>query len=102
MIYYTADLHFGHANVIRHCDRPFSDADALVLSQLCYCKFDNLVMGDEPVYLKELITDPDGYNLSRRNITVSTCGIADKIRDVIIRGDVMGSDHCPVTLDIDL
>ena len=44
-------------------DRPFSDADALVLSQLCYCKFDNLVMGDEPVYLKELITDPDAGNM---------------------------------------
>ena len=29
LIYYTADLHFGHANVIRHCDRPFSDADSM-------------------------------------------------------------------------
>ena len=23
LIYYTADLHLGHVNVIRHCDRPF-------------------------------------------------------------------------------
>ena len=37
--------------------------------------FDNLIR------FLELITDPDGYNLSRRNITVSTCGIADKIRE---------------------
>ena len=37
--------------------------------------FDNLIR------FIELITDPDGYNLSRRNITVSTCGIADKIRE---------------------
>ena len=29
MIYYTADLHFGHANVIRHCDRPFADANEM-------------------------------------------------------------------------
>lgn len=29
MICYTADLHLGHANVIRHCDRPFSDADEM-------------------------------------------------------------------------
>lgn len=26
MIYYTADLHLGHANVIRHCSRPFANA----------------------------------------------------------------------------
>lgn len=29
MIYYTSDLHLGHANVIRHCDRPFADADEM-------------------------------------------------------------------------
>ena len=29
MIYYTADLHFGHTNVIKHCARPFRDADAM-------------------------------------------------------------------------
>ncbi|MBR5756531.1 MAG: exodeoxyribonuclease III [Firmicutes bacterium] len=28
--------------------------------------------------------------------------IMPKVRDVIIRGDVMGSDHCPVVLDIDI
>jgi calcineurin-like phosphoesterase family protein len=34
MIYFTADLHLGHANIIRHCDRPFANAaemdDALI------------------------------------------------------------------------
>ncbi len=29
MIYFTADLHFGHANVIRHCNRPFASADEM-------------------------------------------------------------------------
>ena len=27
LIYYTADLHIGHTNVLRHCDRPFISVD---------------------------------------------------------------------------
>jgi len=27
MIYFTSDLHFGHKNVIRFCDRPYKDLD---------------------------------------------------------------------------
>ncbi len=27
--WYTADTHFGHANIIRHCDRPFADAQEM-------------------------------------------------------------------------
>jgi len=29
MIYFTSDLHLGHANVIRFCGRPFADADEM-------------------------------------------------------------------------
>ena len=29
MVYYTSDLHLGHANVIRHCSRPFISADEM-------------------------------------------------------------------------
>jgi len=27
--WFTADLHFGHANIIRYCERPFADAEAM-------------------------------------------------------------------------
>ena len=29
MIFFTADLHFGHGNIIRHCNRPFASADEM-------------------------------------------------------------------------
>jgi len=27
--WFTADLHLGHANIIRYCDRPWADVDAM-------------------------------------------------------------------------
>ena len=27
--FYTADLHFGHANIIKHCNRPFDTVEAM-------------------------------------------------------------------------
>ena len=29
MIYYIADMHFGHTNVIRFDDRPFADTEQM-------------------------------------------------------------------------
>ena len=28
-IWFTADLHFGHSNIIQHCNRPFSNVDEM-------------------------------------------------------------------------
>jgi calcineurin-like phosphoesterase family protein len=29
VIFFTADLHLGHANIIKHCDRPFSSVEEM-------------------------------------------------------------------------
>ncbi len=49
--WYTADLHFNHANIIEHCKRPFHSTeamdDALLLRMQCVDKDDDLwILGD--------------------------------------------------------
>jgi len=52
MIYFTADHHFGHANIIRHCSRPFSsvaEMDASLLENWNSCVGQNdtvYILGD--------------------------------------------------------
>ncbi|MGI5989520.1 MAG: 23S rRNA (adenine(2503)-C(2))-methyltransferase RlmN [Lachnospiraceae bacterium] len=52
--------------VVMGSGEPFENFDA-------FCRF------------VEIINDPQGYNLSRRAVTVSTCGIVEKIRELADR-----------------
>lgn len=52
MIYFISDTHFGHANIMKYCDRPFSSAEvmdnAIVLGWNCVIKPEDIVfhLGD--------------------------------------------------------
>ena len=45
MILYTADLHFGHNNIIKYDSRPFKDADDMdhVLIELWNGKYSQMI-----------------------------------------------------------
>ena len=46
--FYTSDQHFGHANVIQHCSRPFADVDEMDAAMIAAW---NAVVGrDDIVY----------------------------------------------------
>ena len=49
IIYFTGDQHFGHANIIKHCNRPFdtvSEMDEYLLAE-----WNNRVTTNDTVYI---------------------------------------------------
>ena len=49
MIYYTADTHFGHANVVEMCERPYPDVDAM--NEAMVAAWNGRVHGNDTVYI---------------------------------------------------
>jgi calcineurin-like phosphoesterase family protein len=49
MIYFTADLHLGHANVIRFCNRPFADVEEM--DGALIANWNATVNGNDEVYI---------------------------------------------------
>ena len=49
MIYFTADTHFEHENVIRFCDRPFASANEM--DEAMIANWNARVRGNDTVYL---------------------------------------------------
>lgn len=49
MIWVTADLHFGHANIMKYCNRPFDSTenmDKTILDNINHC-----VSEDDELYI---------------------------------------------------
>lgn len=49
MIWFTSDLHFGHNNIIKYCDRPV--ADAKEMDRLLIKNINDNVMPDDTLYM---------------------------------------------------
>ena len=49
MIYYTSDLHFGHENIIKMCNRPFDSIDAM--DEALIENWNHTVRGNDTVYI---------------------------------------------------
>lgn len=49
MNYYTADLHLGHANIIKHCGRPFKDIDEM--DRVLIGNYNSVVTNKDDVFI---------------------------------------------------
>lgn len=49
MIYYTADTHFGHENIINHCSRPFADVEEM--NEVIIGNWRGVVRPDDDIYI---------------------------------------------------
>ena len=46
--FFTADTHFGHANIIKYCNRPFKDTDEM--NEALIANWNNVVSEGDTVY----------------------------------------------------
>lgn len=101
MIYFTADTHFGHANIIKHCSRPFMDADEMnrEMTRL----WNERVNQDDLVYhLGDFAfrgKDPLSYRSRLNGRIIFIVGNHDKRRDIENAGFESIHDLLQVSID---
>ena len=54
MIYFTSDLHLGHYNIIKYCNRPFNTVEKM--NNIIINNWNNIVKEDDIVYILGDIT----------------------------------------------
>lgn len=49
MIYFISDTHFGHANIVKMCERPYPDVEAM--NEALIAAWNERVHGDDTIYI---------------------------------------------------
>ena len=49
MIYFISDTHFGHNNIIKHCERPFDNVH--IMDQIIFDNINEVVGTDDTLYI---------------------------------------------------
>ena len=49
MIYFTSDPHYGHANIIRYCQRPYASVEAMDAALIA--NWNRVVTAEDTVYV---------------------------------------------------
>ena len=114
MIYFIADTHFYHGNIIKYCNRPFNNVNEM--NEYIMKQWNNIVNNDDIVYhlgdfafhvgrekMKNLVSRLNGYkvlikgNHDKRSTTFwRDCGFNEVYNDPIILNDKYLLSHYPV------
>lgn len=114
MIYFIADTHFYHHNIIKHCNRPFNDV--IEMNEYIISQWNNTVNNNDTVYhlgdfafhvskkkLIDLISRLNGYkilvkgNHDKKSLTFwRRCGFDEVYNDPIILNNRYLLSHRPV------
>jgi exodeoxyribonuclease-3 len=110
-VIYTGDLNVAHNEIdlknpdTNHHNAGFSDEERDAFTKLLACGFTDSY---RYLYPDKVEYSWWSYRMRARERNVGwridyfvvSDRLMDKVKDVVIRNDVFGSDHCPVILDI--
>ena len=80
MIYFTADLHFGHGNIIRYCGRPFGSVEEM----------DQRITDN---FKERLGADDDLYILGDVTLNQSVARVRNYLKDIPGRKHLIFGNH---------
>lgn len=64
MIYFTSDLHLGHKNIIRLCNRPFQNVNEM--NETLIHNWNNIIQKDDTVYILGDLCFKKEYDLIKK------------------------------------